>query len=118
MDGSEEDDEEEEVFDLVSASGESDDGMSDKSGDHPSISARELFELFADAGSIADEEEEEEFCDPLDQLAEFNDSFLKELGRQVNVHFQLLSQSLALSGEIKNADQAWVATLKLMVRPY
>lgn len=102
----------------MAASGESDDGMSDRSGDCPSISARELFELFTEAGSIPDEEEEEEeegFCDPLDRLPVFDEGFVKTLNRQVNVHFQLLSQSLALSGEIKDADQVWVATLKLMV---
>lgn len=36
---------------------------------------------------------------------------------QLSLHFQMLIQSLALSGEIVGADQAWVTTLKMMVRP-
>lgn len=51
----------------------------------------------------------------LDAPAIFDNDFQQAFERQLNVHFQLLVQNLALSGEIKDADQVWVTTLKMMV---
>lgn len=47
--------------------------------------------------------------------AVYDDEFHGRLSKQINVHFQLLVQSLALAGELRDADQVWVTCLKMMV---
>jgi hypothetical protein len=113
LDENEDDDD---VFDLLAVSGDSDDATNERGSDLPkSIPLKELFELFADCDPTADSGVNLDNVLPLDAPAVFGDDVKVAIEHHLNVHFQLLVQSLALAGEIKDADQIWVTVLKLMV---
>ena len=116
-DGAAVSEDEDDVYDVLATVGDSDDGPGDETP--RAIPSRELFELF--------EEEVLATMDPVASEPLFKNikrecpatwslSILEQINKQVNLHFQLLVQNLALSGEVRNADQVWVTVLKLMIK--
>lgn len=82
------------------------------------ITEREIFDLFSEDERcvLSRRRRRAVLRHDRERPAAFDEPFRIALERQVNVHFQLLVQCLALSGEIKEADRVWMAALKLMVR--
>lgn len=114
----EEEDSDDEVYDALKQAAESDDGQSDSTMELPrQITEREIFDLFSEDEHYVHSRKRRSAAlrHIRERPAAFDETFRIALERQVNVHFQLLVQCLALSGEIKEADRVWMTALKLMV---
>lgn len=112
----EDDEDEDDIFDIVPSNGDSDELLVEEAP-RIVIPTQELISLFddvdvppANVDVLTDVFQEEMVA------ATFDEEFIEKLNVQIALHFQLLVQSLALAGEIKNADQIWVTSLKLMIR--
>lgn len=111
-------DSDDEVYDAFKQVTESDDGQSDSTMELPrQITEKEIFDLFSEDEHYVHSRKRRSAALRYirERPAAFDETFRIALERQINVHFQLLVQCLALSGEIREADRVWMTALKLMV---